>query len=44
MIVDKEGKIFENRRKNEERRTKNEEVANEKRKKIRRQSDRTKNK
>lgn len=39
MIVDKEGKIFEDRRKGEERRTKNTKVTEEKRKTNRRKDD-----
>lgn len=39
MIVDKEGKIFENRRKSEERRTKKIKVSEERRNKDRRQEE-----
>lgn len=39
MIVDREGKIFENRRKCEERRVKNTKVAEERRKTSRRKDD-----
>ena len=39
MIVDREGKIFENRRKCEERRVKNTKVAEERRKISRRKDD-----